>query len=92
MLRVVLANELDKQIARSEFCQIFFAFGYTNKIDVLRHPSRFLRWYGIEASSAPCGVTAHPGRAFSNALADGRLEVILANELERIKAESGEAC
>jgi hypothetical protein len=30
-------------------------------------------------------------RAFSMALADGRLEVILANELERIKAESGQA-
>jgi hypothetical protein len=30
-------------------------------------------------------------RLFSNALADGRLELILSDELERIKAERGEA-
>jgi hypothetical protein len=54
-------------------------------------PFRIRRWQlGREsrASSAPCGATAHPGRAFSNALADGRLELILAEERERAKRDA----
>jgi hypothetical protein len=58
-------------------------------------PFRFWRWELRQQNRGKfCTVRCYYAarRAFSNALADGRLEVILANELERIKAESGEAC
>jgi hypothetical protein len=51
------------------------------KCELLRNRAKFCTVQRYSASR----------RAFSEALADGRLELILASELERAKAESREA-
>jgi hypothetical protein len=56
-------------------------------------PFRFWRWELRQQNrgkfcTRKCYYASR--RAFSNALADGRLEVILANERERARAESRE--